>query len=199
VTAAEKLPATASGGTRAHLVVIPSTMTASSPGRATAAKELSRKVGRPGLPCLPPVSGSGLLRRGLSPEPRGIRADVRVFWLPSRSARMTLPSLTSVRCNRWIRATDRGRFARISGAADFRDLRRHVERILLVARRRSSRRAAGLGAHENHHEPSSAVAICAIAEVGVVASLNLPSRADGAPKLGVIFSGGNVTFPPPWK
>jgi threonine dehydratase len=42
-------------------------------------------------------------------------------------------------------------------------------------------------------EPSSAVAIAPLRKPDVVASLNLPKRVDGgAPKLGVIFSGGNV-------
>jgi threonine dehydratase len=50
-------------------------------------------------------------------------------------------------------------------------------------------------------EPSSAVAIAPLLRPGVVASLNLPERADGgAPKLGVIFSGGNVDLSSlPWK
>jgi threonine dehydratase len=42
-------------------------------------------------------------------------------------------------------------------------------------------------------EPSAAVAIAPLLRPGAVAALNLPPRADGhAPKLGVIFSGGNV-------
>ena len=42
-------------------------------------------------------------------------------------------------------------------------------------------------------EPSSAVAIAPLLKPGAVVSLALPARADGAPpKLGVIFSGGNV-------
>jgi threonine dehydratase len=50
-------------------------------------------------------------------------------------------------------------------------------------------------------EPSSAVAIAPLLKPGVVASLGLPPRADGgAPKLGVIFSGGNVDLGAlPWK
>jgi threonine dehydratase len=50
-------------------------------------------------------------------------------------------------------------------------------------------------------EPSSAVAIAPLLRPGVVASLNLPIRSDGgAPKLGVIFSGGNVDLSSlPWK
>jgi threonine dehydratase len=42
-------------------------------------------------------------------------------------------------------------------------------------------------------EPSSAVAIAPLLRTGGVATLRLPMRTDGAkPKLGVIFSGGNV-------
>jgi threonine dehydratase len=42
-------------------------------------------------------------------------------------------------------------------------------------------------------EPSSAVAIAPLLRPGVIAGLNLPPRPDGrTPKLGVIFSGGNV-------
>jgi threonine dehydratase len=42
-------------------------------------------------------------------------------------------------------------------------------------------------------EPSSAVAIAPLLKPDAVASLALPARADGTPpRLGVIFSGGNV-------
>jgi threonine dehydratase len=42
-------------------------------------------------------------------------------------------------------------------------------------------------------EPSSAVAVAPLLKPDTVANLGLPARADGAPpKLGVIFSGGNV-------
>jgi threonine dehydratase len=42
-------------------------------------------------------------------------------------------------------------------------------------------------------EPSSAVAIAPLLRPGAVAASILPSRSDRrAPKLGVIFSGGNV-------
>jgi len=49
-------------------------------------------------------------------------------------------------------------------------------------------------------EPSSAVALAPLLKHGVVQSLNLPPRSDGAaPKLGVIFSGGNVDLTSlPW-
>jgi threonine dehydratase len=42
-------------------------------------------------------------------------------------------------------------------------------------------------------EPSAAVALSPLLRAETVASLALPKRPDGgAPKLGVIFSGGNV-------
>jgi len=42
-------------------------------------------------------------------------------------------------------------------------------------------------------EPSSAVAIAPLLRPGAIAALNLPARSDGsAPKIGAIFSGGNV-------
>jgi threonine dehydratase len=49
-------------------------------------------------------------------------------------------------------------------------------------------------------EPSSAVAIAPLLKTGVVATLNLPRRRDGTPpRLGVIFSGGNVDLSSlPW-
>ena len=42
-------------------------------------------------------------------------------------------------------------------------------------------------------EPSSAVAIAPLLRPGAIAGLHLPPRADGGtPKIGIIFSGGNV-------
>jgi threonine dehydratase len=47
-------------------------------------------------------------------------------------------------------------------------------------------------------EPSSAVAIAPLLKPDAVAGLELPTRADGMPpKLGVIFSGGNVDLSSP--
>jgi threonine dehydratase len=42
-------------------------------------------------------------------------------------------------------------------------------------------------------EPSAAVAIAPLLKPDAIAALNLPTRPEGTkPKLGVIFSGGNV-------
>jgi threonine dehydratase len=49
-------------------------------------------------------------------------------------------------------------------------------------------------------EPSSAVAIAPLLRPGAVTELSLPARVDGKPpKLGIVFSGGNVDFSAlPW-
>ena len=84
----------------------------------------------------------------------------------------------------------------------FAILRRHVERILLVSEEEIISAARLVWERMKIIiEPSSAVAIAPLLRPGVVASLNLPKRADAAvPKLGVIFSGGNVDLSSlPWK
>jgi threonine dehydratase len=76
----------------------------------------------------------------------------------------------------------------------FAILRRHLDRVLLVSEEEII--AAMRLVWERMKiviEPSSAVAIAPLLEPGAVAGLNLAPRGDGAPpKLGVIFSGGNV-------
>jgi len=76
----------------------------------------------------------------------------------------------------------------------FAILRHHVERILLVSEEEIISAARLIWERMKIIiEPSSAVAIAPLLRPGVVASLNLPKRTDSAaPKLGVIFSGGNV-------
>jgi hypothetical protein len=52
-----------------------------------------------------------------------------------------------------------------------------------------------LGAHENHYRAFQRRGHGPLLKPGAVTSLNLPKRPDGgAPKLGIIFSGGNVDF-----
>ncbi len=84
----------------------------------------------------------------------------------------------------------------------FAILRRHVDRILLVSEEEIISAARLVWERMKIIiEPSSAVAIAPLLKPRVVASLNLPKRADGgAPKLGVIFSGGNVDLSSlPWN
>ncbi|PYT53443.1 MAG: serine dehydratase, partial [Acidobacteria bacterium] len=84
----------------------------------------------------------------------------------------------------------------------FAILRRHVDRILLVSEEEIISAARLVWERMKIIiEPSSAVAIAPLLRPGVVASLNLPKRPEGAaPKLGVIFSGGNVDLSSlPWK
>ena len=84
----------------------------------------------------------------------------------------------------------------------FAILRRHVERILLVSEEEIISAARLVWERMKIViEPSSAVAIAPLLKPGVVASLNLPEPVDrGTPKLGVIFSGGNLDVSSlPWK
>jgi len=84
----------------------------------------------------------------------------------------------------------------------FAILRRHVESILLVSEEEIISAARLVWERMKIViEPSSAVAIAPLLKPGVVASLNLPKRTDGGtPKLGVIFSGGNLDVSSlPWK
>ncbi|MGH8277462.1 MAG: pyridoxal-phosphate dependent enzyme [Steroidobacteraceae bacterium] len=83
----------------------------------------------------------------------------------------------------------------------FAILRRHVTGILLVTEVEII--AAARLVWERMKiiiEPSSAVAIAPLLKPGTLAALALPPRPDGAaPKLGVIFSGGNVDLSSlPW-
>jgi threonine dehydratase len=73
-------------------------------------------------------------------------------------------------------------------------LRKNVDRILLVTEEEIISTARLVWERMKIIiEPSSAVALAPLLKSGAVKSLNLPPRPDGAtPKLGVIFSGGNV-------
>src|SRR2546429_10002259 len=76
----------------------------------------------------------------------------------------------------------------------FAILRKHVDRILLVSEEEII--AITRLVWERMKiivEPSSSVALAPLLKPAAVKSLNLPPRSDGKPpKLGVIFSGGNV-------
>lgn len=170
-------------------------------GQATAAKELLEEVGDLDA-VLAPVSGGGLLS-GTCLGAKGIRADVRVFGCEPERADDAYRSLTTGT----LQAQDSsdtiadGLRASLSPRT-FAILRHHVDRILLVSEEEII--SAARLAWERMKiiiEPSSAVAIAPLLKPGVVASLNLARRADGLPpKLGVIFSGGNVDLSSlPWK
>jgi len=170
-------------------------------GQATAAKELLGEVGDLDA-VFAPVSGGGLLS-GTCLGAKGIRADVRVFGCEPERADDAYRSLTTGTLQSQDSSDTIADGLRASLAPrTFAILRRHVERILLVSEEEIISAARLVWERMKIIiEPSSAVAIAPLLRPGVVASLNLSKRADAAvPKLGVIFSGGNVDLSSlPWK
>jgi threonine dehydratase len=170
-------------------------------GQATAAKELLEEFGDLDA-VFAPVSGGGLLS-GTCLGAKGIRAKVRVFGCEPERADDAYRSLTSGTLQSQDSSDTIADGLRASLAPrTFAILRRHVDRILLVSEEEIIASARLVWERMKIIiEPSSAVAIAPLLRPGVVASLNLPKRADGgAPKLGVIFSGGNVDLSAlPWN
>src|SRR5437660_2853942 len=170
-------------------------------GQATAAKELLEDVGDLDA-VFAPVSGGGLLS-GTCLGAKGIRADIRIFGCEPEKAddayrSLTIGTLQSLDSSDTIADGLRASLA----PRTFAILRRHVERILLVSEEEIISVARLVWERMKIIiEPSSAVAIAPLLKPGVVASLNLLKRSDGgAPKLGVIYSGGNVDLSSPaWK
>jgi threonine dehydratase len=162
-------------------------------GQATAAKELIEDV--PDLDALfAPVSGGGLLS-GTCLSAKAMRGDLRLFGCEPAKAddayrSLKTGTLVSLDASDTIADGLRASLA----PRTFAILRRHLERVLLVSEEEII--AAMKVVWERMKiviEPSSAVAIAPLLKPGAVASLGLPPRADGKPpKLGVIFSGGNV-------
>jgi threonine dehydratase len=170
-------------------------------GQATAAKELLEEVGDLDA-VFAPVSGGGLLS-GTCLGAKGVRPEVRVFGCEPERADDAYRSLTTGTLQSLDSSDTIADGLRASlSPRTFAILRRNVDRILLVTEAEIISAARLVWERMKIIiEPSSAVAIAPLLKLGVVASLNLPSRASGAaPKLGVIFSGGNVDLSSlPWK
>jgi threonine dehydratase len=170
-------------------------------GQATAAKELLEEVGDLDA-VFAPVSGGGLLS-GTCLGAKGIRADVRVFGCEPERADDAYRSLTSGTLQSLDSSDTIADGLRASlSPRTFAILRRHVDRILLVSEEEIISAARLVWERMKIIiEPSSAVAIAPLLKPGVVASLNLAKRPDGgAPKFGIIYSGGNVDLSSlPWK
>jgi threonine dehydratase len=170
-------------------------------GQATAAKEFLEDL--PDLDAvLAPVSGGGLLS-GTCLGAQGIRKDIRIIGCePARAddayrslATGTLQSLES------SDTIADGLRASLSPRT-FAILRKRVERILLVTEEDIITTARLVWERMKLIvEASSSVALAPLLKPGVVKSFNLPLRPDGQPpKLGVIFSGGNVDLNAlPWQ
>ena len=170
-------------------------------GQATAAKEFLEEIGDLDA-VFAPDSGGGLLS-GTCLGAKGIRAEVRVFGCEPERADDAYRSLTTGTLQSLDSSDTIADGLRASLAPrTFAILQRHVERILLVSEEEIISTARLVWERMKIIiEPSSAVAIAPLLRPGVLASLNLPKRADGAaPKLGVIFSGGNVDLSSlPWR
>ncbi len=170
-------------------------------GQATAAKELLEEFSSPDA-VFAPVSGGGLLS-GTCLGAKGICGQVRVFGCEPERADDAYRSLATGTLQSLDSSDTIADGLRASLAPrTFAILRRHVDRILLVSEDEIISAARLVWERMKIIiEPSSAVAIAPLLRPGVVESLNLPKRPDGgAPKLGVIFSGGNVDLSSlPWK
>jgi threonine dehydratase len=164
-------------------------------GQATAAKELLEEI--PDIDAVfAPVSGGGLLS-GSCLGAKGIRPNVRIFGCEPERADDAYRSLTTGTLQPLDSSDTIADGLRASLAPrTFEILRRCLDRVLLVSEEEII--AAMRLVWERMKiiiEPSSAVAIAPLLRSAAVASLNLPPRSDGAaPKLGVIFSGGNIDF-----
>ena len=162
-------------------------------GHATAAKELLEEI--PDLDAVfTPVSGGGLLS-GTCLGAKGLRPDIQIFGCEPERADDAYRSLSSGKLQSLESSDTIADGLRASLAPrTFAILRDHVERILLVSEAEII--AAMRTVWERMKiiiEPSSAVAIAPLLKSDAVANLTLPARADGKPpKLGIIFSGGNV-------
>jgi threonine dehydratase len=162
-------------------------------GQATAAKEFLEEM--PDLDAiLAPVSGGGLLS-GTCLGAKGSRPDIRIIGCEPARADDAYRSLTTgtLQSQDFSDTIADGLRASLSPRT-FAILRRHVERILLVTEEEIIATARLVWERMKIIvEPSSSVALAPLLKPGVVKSLKLPARGDGQPpKLGIIFSGGNV-------
>src|SRR5213080_86298 len=148
-------------------------------GQATAAKELLEDVVDLDA-VFAPVSGGGLLS-GTCLGAKGIRPDVHIFGCEPERADDAYRSLTSGTLQSLESSDTIADGLRASLAPrTFAILRRHVDRILLVTEEEIISAARLVWERMKIIiEPSSAVAIAPLLKAGVVASLNLPKRADG--------------------
>ena len=162
-------------------------------GQATAAKELLEEI--PDLDAVfAPVSGGGLLS-GTCLGAKGLHPAVKIFGCEPERADDAYRSLTSGRLQSLESSDTIADGLRASLAPrTFAILRDNVEAILLASEDQII--AAMRTIWERMKiiiEPSSAVAIAPLLKPDTVASLGLPPRAASAPpKIGIIFSGGNV-------
>src|SRR5580692_11449951 len=164
-------------------------------GQATSAKELLEEI--PDIDAVfAPVSGGGLLS-GTCLSAKAMRADLRILGCePARADDAYRSLATGVLQSLDSSDTIADGLLASLAPRTFAILRRLLDRVLLVSEEEII--AAMRLVWERMKiiiEPSSAVAIAPLLRPGAVEELNLRARPDGAPpKLGIIFSGGNVDF-----
>lgn len=162
-------------------------------GQATAAKEFLEEM--PDLDAIfAPVSGGGLLS-GTCLGAKGIRKDIRIIGCEPARADDAYRSLASGTLQSQDSSDTIADGLRASlSPRTFAILRRHAENILLVTEEEIVSTARLVWERMKIIvESSSAVALAPLLKPDAVASLDLPPRQDGKPpKLGIIFSGGNV-------
>jgi threonine dehydratase len=162
-------------------------------GQATSAKDLLEDVND--LDALfAPVSGGGLLS-GTCLSARAIRPETRVFGCEPANADDAFRSFTSGALQSIDSADTIADGLRASlSPRTFAILRENLAGVLRVTEAEIISAMRFIWERMKIVvEPSSAVGIAPLLNPGAVAALNLPPRADGEkPKLGVIFSGGNV-------
>jgi len=162
-------------------------------GQATAAKELLEEI--PDLDAVfTPVSGGGLLS-GTCLGAKGLRPQIRIFGCEPERADDAYRSLTTGTLQSLESSDTIADGLRASLAPrTFAILRAHVERVLLASETEII--AAMRLIWERMKiiiEPSSSVAIAPLLKPSAAADLQFPPRADAKPpKLGIVFSGGNV-------
>jgi threonine dehydratase len=162
-------------------------------GQATSAKELLEDV--EDLDALfAPVSGGGLLS-GTCLSARALRPETRVFGCEPANADDAYRSMTTGALQSIDSADTIADGLRASlSPRTFAILRENLAGVLRVTEGEIISAMRFVWERVKIViEPSSAVAIAPLLNPGAVAALNLPARGDGGkPKLGVIFSGGNV-------
>jgi threonine dehydratase len=162
-------------------------------GQASAAKELLEEVGDLDA-VLTPVSGGGLLS-GASLAAKAMRAEIRVFGCEPERADDAYRSL-STGVLQSLESSDTmadGLRASLS-ARTFAILRKNVDGILLVSEEEIAATMRLVWERMKIVvEPSSVVALAPLLRKQGAELLGLAPRKEGrAPKIGVIFSGGNV-------
>ena len=162
-------------------------------GQATAAKELLEEI--PDLDAvLTPVSGGGLLS-GTCLGVHGLRPEIRVYGCEPELADDAYRSMKTGTLQKLESSDTIADGLRASLAQrTFAILRKHVAGILLVGEKEIVETMQLVAQRMKLViEPSSAVALAALLRAGGVPGLNAHARkGKSSPRIGIIFSGGNV-------